>query len=716
MASSLLRSRSHLLLPHLLPHLRSMGGGPRTFPGGLNKWQYKRMHEKLAKDKTHRLIQTEKELYLSRVRSEIRSSNLKSEEGKSECNRNFEPMSSEEQVKKLADRFTKPGAEDLWNEDDGPVREREGKKKVLEGSRRMEAKLGPGFFVQKREFSIMRKWKGNPSSEDESESESEFKRNDNNKRFSSAALREIDVKREKRTQRPFERRGLSREIQEIKDEFRYRKENLGGEERMVEVKEELLLSKKSFDEFGISDLTVKALTDSGYIQTTVVQEAALPVCLYGKDVLVKARTGAGKSVAFLLPAIEAVLKQQERETNMRVPPITTLILCPTRELAVQLTAEIKVLLKYHEGNGIGVQSLYGGTRFKLDQKRLESSPCQILVATPGRLLDHIENKTGFSVRLMGLKMLILDETDHLLDLGFKNDIEKIVDCLPRNRQSIVFTATLPKEIRRISQLVLKRDHEFVDTVGLASAQNSSKVMQSYYILPHEMHFHMVYRLLKEHIMQEPDYKVIVYCTTAMLTSFLHITLRDLRVNCREIHSRKPQLFRARIAQEFKESNRIVLVTCEGNEEFRVNYPDVTLVIQVGIPSDREQYIRRLGRTNHEGKNGKGILLLAPFEEYFIDEIKDLGLEKSQAPQLDSDLKQKVSESISKVDTSIKESAYHAWLGYYNSISQIGRDKTSLAELANRFCFSIGLQNPPALFRNTALKMGLKDIPGIRTRK
>jgi superfamily II DNA/RNA helicase len=174
-----------------------------------------------------------------------------------------------------------------------------------------------------------------------------------------------------------------------------------------------------------------------------------------------------------LPAIESVLNAMKSHTNHRVSPIFSLILCPTRELAIQLTAEANVLLKYHQG--IGVQSLIGGTRFKLDQRRLESDPCQILVATPGRLLDHIENKSSFSVRLMGLKLLVLDEADHLLDLGFRTDIEKIVDSLPRQRQTLLFSATIPKEVRRVSQLVLKRDHVFVDTVGLGAVETPTKV-------------------------------------------------------------------------------------------------------------------------------------------------------------------------------------------------------------------------------------------------
>lgn len=188
-----------------------------------------------------------------------------------------------------------------------------------------------------------------------------------------------------------------------------------------------------------------------------------------------------------------------------MPPILVLILCPTREIASQIAAEANVMLKYHDG--IGVQTLIGGTRFKFDQKRLESDPCQIIVATPGRLLDHIENKGSFSVRLMGLKMLVLDEADHLLDLGFRKDMEKIVDCLPRQRQSLLFSATVPKEVRRISQLVLKKEHAFVDTVGLGNAETHAKVRQSYLVAPHKLHFQIVYHLLKDHILQVPDYKV-----------------------------------------------------------------------------------------------------------------------------------------------------------------------------------------------------------------
>lgn len=242
-----------------------------------------------------------------------------------------------------------------------------------------------------------------------------------------------------------------------------------------------------------------------------------------------------------------------------------------------------------------------------------------------------------------------------------------------------------------------------------------QVKQSYLIAPHESHFQIVHHILKEHISQTPDYKVIVFCITGMVTSLTYHLLRDMKLNVREIHSRKPQLYRTRVSDEFKESKQMILVSSDVTSR-GMNYPDVTLVIQVGIPSDREQYIHRLGRTGREGKEGKGILLIAPWEEYFLNEIKDLPLEKFPLPDLDPQAQLKIEQSMAKIDNDIKEAAYHAWLGYYNSIREIGREKSTVAELASQFSESIGLQRPPSLFRKTALKMGLKDIPGIRIRR
>ncbi|KAF6133944.1 hypothetical protein GIB67_040708 [Kingdonia uniflora] len=780
------RNRSATLTKLLcnISFTRTMGGGPRTFPGGLNKWQWKRMHEKKAQEKERKLLDQEKQLYQARIRSQIRSKLDEHHQPMSnkEFRSGFAPLTANDHVKGLADRFMEEGAEDLWNEDDGSIkstplqtpsiglRDRAlespvGLRKLIpNGGNRVGVKpefgsLRPRYYsalagrrpgrepMQKfryrrnessssdsdddgGEFEAISeerykkpygnenrgvRGKGGRSSFEEEESDREMGLRDRmgspKKMMSRATLGDYDKKKERRAPKAFEDSDLSGEIELIRDELRKRS---SSRDEVRRDEGETLFSQKRFDECNISPLTIKALTSAGYVRMTRVQEATLRTCLHGMDVLVKAKTGTGKSAAFLLPAIEAVIKATTSSVNQRVPPILVLILCPTRELASQIAAEANVMIKHHDG--IGVQTLTGGTRFKDDQRRLESQPSQIIVATPGRLLDHIENKSGFSVRLMGLKMLILDEADHLLDLGFRKDMEEIVDCVPRQRQSLLFSATIRKEVRRISQLFLKRDHVFIDTVGFGALETHAKVKQSYVVAPHEQHFLIVHQLLKEHISQVVDYKVVmVFCTTAMMTSLMFHLLREMQMNTREMHSRKPQMYRTRISDEFRESKRLILVTSDVSAR-GMDYPDVTLVIQVGIPTDREHYIHRLGRTGREGKNGEGILLIAPWEEYFIDEIKDLPIKRSPAMNLDSNVKLKVDDAMLKIDNNVKEAAYHAWLGHYNSIREIGRDKTTLVELAKRFCDSIGLQKPPSLFKKTAVKMGLKNIPGIQIRK
>ncbi|XP_009112743.1 probable DEAD-box ATP-dependent RNA helicase 48 [Brassica rapa] len=781
MYSTILRERSGSIWSLILS--RNMGGGPRTFPGGLNKWQWKRMHEKKAREKENKLLDQEKQLYEARIRSEIRAKmlggNHDSNETKAKSNQSHGPLSPQEHIKSLADRFMKAGAEDLWNEDDGPV------KKTNQGSRlnrvgnggsrsnspidvrslvgrrgfssvshrgrfkRNESScdegedfdskkfdtlspFSPGFAGKKEKVKSVsnvmrnkglfgrRKFRKNDSSteEDSEEDEGDGKMNgwmDVRRTGSSASLGNHDFKLIKRVQRNVTDEELypPLDINDVRDDLSKRK----SVENVMEVDGEpsdSIYSGRRFDESSISPLTLKALSASGIVKMTRVQDATLSECFEGQDALVKAKTGTGKSMAFLLPAIETVLKAMEISNGVhRVPPILVLILCPTRELASQIAAEGKALLKYHEG--IGVQTLIGGTRFKLDQQRLQSDPCQILIATPGRLLDHIENKSNITSRLMALKLFVVDEADLLLDLGFRRDVEKIIDCLPRQRQSLLFSATIPKEVRRVSQLVLKRDHSYIDTIGLGCVETHDKVKQSCLVAPHESHFHLVPHLLKEHINNTVDYKIIVFCSTGMVTSLMYTLLREMKLNVREIHARKPQLHRTRVSDEFKESKRLILVTSDVSAR-GMNYPDVTLVIQVGIPSDREQYIHRLGRTGREGKGGKGLLLIAPWERYFLDELKDLPIEPVPVPDLDSRFKLEVDQSMGKIDTSIKEAAYHAWLGYYNSVRETGRDKTTLAELANRFCYSIGLEKPPPLFRKTAVKMGLKGISGIPIRK
>ncbi|XP_023004945.1 DEAD-box ATP-dependent RNA helicase 31-like [Cucurbita maxima] len=472
------------------------------------------------------------------------------------------------------------------------------------------------------------------------------------------------------------------------------------------------LSETRFDQCSVSPLSLKGIKDAGYEKMTVVQEATLPLILKGKDVLAKAKTGTGKTVAFLLPSIEVVVKSPPTGSDQRRPPILVLVICPTRELATQAATEANTLLKYHPA--IGVQVVIGGTRLALEQKRMQANPCQILVATPGRLKDHIENTPGFATRLMGVKVLVLDEADHLLDMGFRKDIERIIAAVPKQRQTLLFSATVPEEVRQISHIALRRDHEFVNTIQEGSEETHAQVRQMQIVAPLDKHFSLLYATLKEHIASDVDYKVLIFCTTAMVTRMVADLLGELKLNIREIHSRKPQSYRTRVSDEFRKSKGLILVTSDVSAR-GVDYPDVTLVIQVGLPSDREQYIHRLGRTGRKGKEGQGILLLAPWEEFFLFTVKDLPISKAPLPLVDPETKKKVERALAHVEMKNKEAAYQAWLGYYNSNKTVGRDKFRLVELANEFSRSMGLDTPPAIPKLVLGKMGLKNVPGLRVK-
>lgn len=472
------------------------------------------------------------------------------------------------------------------------------------------------------------------------------------------------------------------------------------------------LSNARFDQCSLSSLTLKGVKAAGYERMTLVQEATLPAILKGKDVLAKARTGTGKTVAFLLPAIEIVSKLPPVGRGEKTAPINVLVICPTRELANQAATEATTLLKFHPS--IGVQVVIGGTNMSAEQKRMQANPCQILVATPGRLKDHIENTPGLATRLMGVKVLVLDEADRLLDMGFRKDIERIVAAVPKQRQTLLFSATVSNEVRQICHVAMKRDHEFVNTVEEGSEETHSQVKQSHLIAPLEKQFSILHSLLTNHIAEDSDYKVIVFCTTAMVTKLVASLLSQLKLNVREIHSRKSQSYRTTVSKEFKESKRLILVSSDVSAR-GVDYPDVTLVVQIGVPSDREQYIHRLGRTGRKGKEGQGILLLAPWEEYFLSTIKDLPITKAPVPLLDPDTRKRVERALGQVEMKNKESAYQAWLGYYNSNKMVGRDKTNLVLLAKEFSQSMGLDDPPAISKQVIGKMGLKNVPGLRVK-
>ncbi|KAF0694407.1 Aste57867_14704 [Aphanomyces stellatus] len=478
--------------------------------------------------------------------------------------------------------------------------------------------------------------------------------------------------------------------------------------RVTEATSVLHLSDMPVTALTVSEPSMRALTQvMNYQFLTKVQAATLPVILEGKDVLAKSKTGTGKTMAFLLPTIETLLK------NIGTAPkraVSALVLSPTRELASQIDVEAKKLSTYHP---FRVACFVGGTSMSKDLRRLKD-PIDLLVATPGRLQDHLSsNNEDLVARIGGIQVLVLDEADRLLDMGFRRDIEKLLAFLPTARQTLLFSATLPTSLEEIKRLALKPDHVFIDTVGKED-QTNTHVNQSVITVPFEDHITTLDKLLHAHIRDSPDgYKIIAFFPTARAAGFMAQVFLKAKYPVLEIHSRKSQSHRTKAADTFRAQDNQILFSSDVSAR-GVDYPGVTLVVQVGL-TDKEQYIHRLGRTGRAGKDGEGILLLSPFEGPFLKELKGVPIVTATPPAGPAP---RVLPVLAQINSNgelhqAAEQAYQAWLGFYNSnLRRLHLDKSQLVDMAAEYSRIIGLNEVPALLKKTIGKMGLQNM-GLR---
>mmetsp|Transcript_35568 Transcript_35568/g.77894 ORF Transcript_35568/g.77894 Transcript_35568/m.77894 type:complete len:740 (+) Transcript_35568:260-2479(+) len=470
----------------------------------------------------------------------------------------------------------------------------------------------------------------------------------------------------------------------------------------------------------------------GLTSMTEIQSKTFAAALSGRDVLGRARTGTGKTVAFLLPAIERVLRSREYRQGLN---IGVLVISPTRELAMQIGDEAEKLLTYH--TDMTVQVVFGGTKVARDVSRLNKGLPTILVATPGRLQDLLETvKVGgrkFSDIMGTTPVVVLDETDQLLDMGFRREIKKILTYLPRNnkRQTLLFSATIPDELKQIMADTMKDDYIEVDCIsdGAATAMHTNVRVKQSHALIHSMDQYMssVVRVVREAIQDgDGNNKIVVFFPTARMVSFFADVFNETNeAAVLELHSKKTQGYRNRVSGQFRSASTGLLFTSDVSAR-GVDYPGVSHVIQFGMPSSREQYIHRLGRTGRAGSEGKGWLILAPFESLFLEELKNIDVPRdpdlaqilSQAASDDTnDIIQEMKERIGGGDKTLSVSgqgAYQAFLGYY--LGQMKRlkikDKKALVNIANEFSSAMGFRQVPALGKNMVGKMGLKGVSGI----
>ena len=492
-----------------------------------------------------------------------------------------------------------------------------------------------------------------------------------------------------------------------------------------------LLTDLSFSECKeLHPSSKRALVEGMSLQTmTEVQAKTFSAALSGRDVLVRARTGTGKTLAFLIPAVERILRNP---TFVAGKNVGCLVIVPTRELAIQIGDEAEKLLLHH--SGLFVQVMYGGKKLVRDINSLNRCLPTVLVATPGRLLDHLhETKVQgrkFNDIMANTEILVLDEIDRLLDMGFRRDVQKIISYLPRKekRQTLLFSATIPKGLKGIMRESTKDDCLEVDCVkdGSKLTITNMRVTQSHVVLPNiDAILPSIYSILQQAMKKKPCKIVVFFPTARMVSFFAEFLSEGLVYPVVELHSKKSQSSRNTASDSFRRAKNAFLFTSDLSAR-GIDYPDVSQVIQIGIPESREQYIHRLGRTARAGKEGEGLLVLFPFESKFLSDLKGLEvpsdeeLAKIVLQMLESELPHWITHNFDRVKNggnrlaSSAQQASLSFLGYY--LGQMNRIQTRTKEevvtASNKFSEAIGLAHIPPIPHRLISKMKLIGIPGV----
>jgi len=498
-----------------------------------------------------------------------------------------------------------------------------------------------------------------------------------------------------------------------------------------------LTGENFVDRTDIHPASKRALTEVFKITSmTEIQSKTFEAASSGRDVLGRARTGTGKTLAFLLPAVERILKLPEFLSG---DGVGVLVISPTRELASQIADQAEKLLTFHSKNLSGegsVQVVYGGTKINRDISAFKRRLPTILVATPGRLLDHMQttvlpNGDRFGRDIMSrTPVLVLDETDRLLDMGFRKEIGKILAYLPQKerRQTLLFSATIPNDLKGIMAQNMKQDFIEVDCINDADEDaTSNQIQQSHVIIPTmDRYVSSVVEIIRLSLQKDPEAKIVAFFPTARMVAFFAEFFNEgIHIPVIELHSKKSQSYRNKASEQFRSAERGILFTSDVSAR-GVDYPGVTQVIQFGIPDTREQYIHRLGRTGRAGADGKGWLVLGPFESHFLAQLKGLNIPRNEelVDLLNYSMEQETQEMLTKGIDKIRngkgklqssaEGAYQAFLGFYLGKIRVirMRSKEELVSIANEFSRQMGLPVVPSLTKRLVGKMGLKGISGI----
>jgi ATP-dependent RNA helicase DDX18/HAS1 len=368
-------------------------------------------------------------------------------------------------------------------------------------------------------------------------------------------------------------------------------------------KEELNLDFSSLD---ISENTLKAIQEIGFTKMTEVQARTIPASLSGRDVLGAAKTGSGKTVAFLLPAIELLYKLKFKPRN----GTGIIIISPTRELALQIFGVAKELLAHHSQT-FGI--VMGGANRRAEAEKL-SKGVNILVATPGRLLDHLQNTQGFNFK--SLKALIIDEADRILECGFEDEMKQIIKILPKERQTMLFSATQTTKVEDLARISLKKGPLYINVDQNKESSTAEGLEQGYVVCESDRRFLLLFTFLKKNLKK----KVIVFFSSCNSVKYYAELLNYIDVPVLDLHGKQKQQKRTSTFFEFMNAETGILL-CTDVAARGLDIPAVDWIIQYDPPDDPRDYIHRVGRTARAGTKGKSLLFLLPSELGFLRYLK-----------------------------------------------------------------------------------------------
>ena len=375
----------------------------------------------------------------------------------------------------------------------------------------------------------------------------------------------------------------------------------------------------TFKEFGFETELMEGLEAMGFEKPTPIQEQAIPIILKTKDIIACAQTGTGKTAAYLLPVINKIIRDHTHT-------IDTLIIVPTRELAIQIDEAMQGFGYFTPVTAIAIYGGKDGTSFEQEKKALTQG-ANIIVATPGRLIAHLNQ--GY-VKINDLKHLILDEADRMLDMGFSDDLNKILSFLPAKRQTLMFSATMPPKIRSLAKKILQEPEQ----VNISVSKPAAGIVQGAYLVYNEQKISLIKDLLKGKDISS----VLIFSSTKEKVKQLEKELLQLKFNVAAIHSDLEQDQRNEVLRQFKNRKLQILVATDILSR-GIDIDSIGLVVNYDVPGDAEDYIHRVGRTARAETTGVALTFINPadqskfkrIEELIGDEIKKIPLPPHMGP-------------------------------------------------------------------------------------